>query len=80
MLENNQRKLEAVDVTEEQARTTYNKLLLDNYPGYTRTVGQVFGPAVTLVFVVKTVLFSLAVAVVPMAVPVAVGCGCGFMR
>jgi N-acetylneuraminic acid mutarotase len=38
MLENNQRKLEAVDVTEEQARTTYNKLLLDNYPGYTRTV------------------------------------------
>lgn len=34
---------------------------------YTRTVGQVFGPAVTLVFVVKTLLFSLAVAVVPMA-------------
>jgi phospholipid/cholesterol/gamma-HCH transport system permease protein len=27
----------------------------------------VFGPAVTLVFVVKTLLFSLAVAVVPMA-------------
>ena len=26
-----------------------------------------FGPAVTLVFVVKTLLFSLAVAVVPMA-------------
>lgn len=34
---------------------------------YTRTVGQVFGPAVTLVFVVKTLLFSVAVAVVPMA-------------
>ena len=34
---------------------------------YTRTVGQVFAPAVTLVFVVKTLLFSLAVAVVPMA-------------
>ena len=37
------------------------------WSAYTRTVGQVFGPAVTLVFVVKTVLFSLAVAVVPMA-------------
>ncbi len=38
MLENNQRKLEAVDATEEKARTDYNKLLLENYPGYTRTV------------------------------------------
>ena len=37
------------------------------WTAYTRTVGQVFGPAVTLVFVVKTLLFSLAVAVVPMA-------------
>lgn len=37
------------------------------WSAYTRTVGQVFGPAVTLVFAVKTVLFSLAVAVVPMA-------------
>lgn len=36
-------------------------------PGYTRTVGQVFDLAVTLGFVLKTVFFSLAVAVVPMA-------------
>lgn len=35
--------------------------------GYTRTVGQVFDPTVTLGFLLKTVLFSLAVAVVPMA-------------
>lgn len=37
------------------------------WEAYTRTVGQVFGPAVTLVLAVKTLLFSLAVAVVPMA-------------
>jgi len=36
-------------------------------PGYTRTVGHVFDLAVTLGFALKTVLFSLAVAVVPMA-------------
>jgi phospholipid/cholesterol/gamma-HCH transport system permease protein len=36
-------------------------------PGYTRTVGQVFDPVVTLGFVSKSILFSLAVAVVPMA-------------
>lgn len=36
-------------------------------PGYTRTVGQVFDPAVTLGFGLKTVFFSLAVAVVPLA-------------
>jgi phospholipid/cholesterol/gamma-HCH transport system permease protein len=36
-------------------------------PGYTRTVGQVFDLAVTLGFILKTVLFSLAVAIVPMA-------------
>ena len=35
--------------------------------GYTRTVGQVFDLAVTLGFILKTVFFSLAVAVVPMA-------------
>ncbi len=35
--------------------------------GYTRTVGQVFDPSVTLGFMLKTILFSLAVAVVPMA-------------
>ncbi len=35
--------------------------------GFTRNVGQVFDPAVTLGFALKTILFSLAVAVVPMA-------------
>lgn len=33
--------------------------------GYTRSVGQVFGPVVTLIFVLKTAFFSLAVSVVP---------------
>jgi phospholipid/cholesterol/gamma-HCH transport system permease protein len=32
---------------------------------YTRTVGQVFTPAVTLIFGVKTLLLALAVAIVP---------------
>ena len=36
-------------------------------PGYTRTVGQVFDLEVSLGFVLKTLFFSLAVAVVPMA-------------
>ncbi|WP_296485375.1 ABC transporter permease [Rhodoferax sp.] len=36
-------------------------------PGYTRTVGQVFDLSVTLGFALKTIFFSLAVAVVPMA-------------
>ncbi len=36
-------------------------------PGFTRTVGQVFDLAVTLGFLLKTGLFSLAVAVVPVA-------------
>ena len=36
-------------------------------PGYTRGVGQVFTPAVTLIFALKTLFFSLAVAVVPLA-------------
>ncbi|AMP00303.1 permease family protein [Collimonas arenae] len=34
---------------------------------YTRTVGRVFDPAVTLGFALKTILFGLAVAVIPMA-------------
>ena len=34
---------------------------------YTRLFGQVFSPAVTLIFVLKTVLFSLAVSLIPMA-------------
>jgi phospholipid/cholesterol/gamma-HCH transport system permease protein len=36
-------------------------------PGFTRTVGQVFNLAVGLGFALKLMLFSLAVAVVPMA-------------
>jgi phospholipid/cholesterol/gamma-HCH transport system permease protein len=34
---------------------------------FTRTVGQVFGPAITLVFAVKIVLLSLAVSLLPVA-------------
>ncbi len=34
---------------------------------YTRTVGQVFGPAVALIFVLKTIGFGAAVALVPAA-------------
>lgn len=36
-------------------------------PGFTRTVGQVFDPTMSLGFALKVLLFSLAVAVVPMA-------------
>jgi len=35
--------------------------------GYTRLFGQVFSPAVTLIFVLKTLLFCLAVSLMPMA-------------
>ncbi|MDB5869478.1 MAG: ABC-type transport system ipermease component [Polaromonas sp.] len=35
--------------------------------GYTRLFGQVFSPVVTLIFVLKTVLFCLAVSLIPMA-------------
>ena len=34
---------------------------------YTRTVGRIFDPAVTIGFVLKTVMFGLAVAVIPTA-------------
>lgn len=36
-------------------------------PAYTRAVGGVFSPAVSLIFVLKTFFFSLAVAVMPLA-------------
>ena len=36
-------------------------------PSYTRTVGQVFTPAVTLVFALKALLLALAVALLPLA-------------
>ena len=35
--------------------------------GYTRVVGQVFNPAVTLILLLKIVFFSFAVGVIPMA-------------
>jgi len=35
--------------------------------GYTRLFGQVFTPAVTLIFIVKTLFFCLAVSIIPMA-------------
>jgi phospholipid/cholesterol/gamma-HCH transport system permease protein len=37
------------------------------FASYTHTVGQVFTPAVTLIFVLKAVLFGVAVAVTPLA-------------
>jgi len=37
------------------------------FASYTRTVGQVFNPAVTLIFAFKALFFSLIVAIVPMA-------------
>nr|MDP2191466.1 ABC transporter permease [Rhodoferax sp.] len=49
------------------AYITVHGFSLWGLPGYTRTVGQVFDPAVTLGFALKTILFSLAVAVVPIA-------------
>ena len=36
-------------------------------PDYTRTVGRIFDPAVTIGFALKTVFFGLAVAVIPSA-------------
>ncbi len=35
--------------------------------GFTRTMGQIFDPGVTLILVLKTLLFSLAVALIPVA-------------
>ena len=37
------------------------------FDAYTRTVGQVFNPAVTLIFVFKALFLSLTVAIVPLA-------------
>ncbi|WP_229218597.1 ABC transporter permease [Rugamonas brunnea] len=36
-------------------------------PGYTRVVGQIFTPAVSLILVLKIVFFSFAVGLIPMA-------------
>jgi phospholipid/cholesterol/gamma-HCH transport system permease protein len=35
-------------------------------PGFVRGVGQVFGPVIVLIFVLKTLFLSLAVAIIPM--------------
>src|SRR3989344_2863192 len=40
---------------------------LAGLPSYTRMFGQVFTPSVTMVFALKTVFISLAVALIPMA-------------
>ena len=40
---------------------------LAGFAAYTRLFGQVFSPAVTTIFVLKTLLFSLAVSLIPMA-------------
>jgi phospholipid/cholesterol/gamma-HCH transport system permease protein len=37
------------------------------FAGYTRLFGQVFTPAVTTIFIMKTLFFSLAVSLIPMA-------------
>jgi phospholipid/cholesterol/gamma-HCH transport system permease protein len=37
------------------------------FGAYTRTVGQVFSPDVTLIFTLKTLFLSLAIGIVPMA-------------
>lgn len=42
-------------------------LSLAGVPAYTHMFGQVFKPAVALIFVLKTLFFSLAVSVIPMA-------------
>ena len=39
---------------------------LSGVPGYTRVYGQVFNPAVSLIFVLKTLFLSLAVSLIPL--------------
>jgi phospholipid/cholesterol/gamma-HCH transport system permease protein len=40
---------------------------VEGLAAYTRTVGHVFNPAMSLIFVLKTLFLSLAVAVIPLA-------------
>ena len=47
---------------------------------YNRSVGSVFSPAVSLIFGLKTVFFSLAVAFVPMAASAKPDAGGGYSR
>ncbi len=37
------------------------------FPGYTHMVGHVFDPAVIVIFCMKSILFSLSVAIIPLA-------------
>ena len=41
-------------------------LTLAAFAGFTRTLGQIFNPGVVLIFSLKTLLFSLAVALIPL--------------
>jgi len=49
-------------------------------PAYTRGVGQVFSPAVSVIFALKTLFFALAVAIVPLAASAQRDAGGGFAR
>lgn len=40
---------------------------LSSLPSFTRLFGQVFSPSVTLIFILKTLFFCLAVSLIPMA-------------
>ena len=40
---------------------------LGGFAGFTRTLGQIFNPAVSMILVLKTLFFSLAVALIPVA-------------
>jgi phospholipid/cholesterol/gamma-HCH transport system permease protein len=49
------------------AYLTVHGFTLGGLAQYTRTVGQVFSPTVTLIFAVKTLLMALAVSLLPVA-------------
>ena len=49
------------------AYVSVHGLTLGGFERYTRTVGRVFSPAVSLIFVLKVLLSSAAVALIPMA-------------
>ncbi len=49
------------------AYLTVHGFTTGGFERYTRTVGQVFSPAVTLIFTIKTFLLALAVSLIPVA-------------
>jgi phospholipid/cholesterol/gamma-HCH transport system permease protein len=49
------------------AYLTVHGFTLGGFERYTRTVGQVFTPAVTLIFTLKTLLLAVAVSLIPVA-------------